>query len=404
MRTLNSRICHINARREGGPRWDSNQSAEDNRSAQNLVLMCVEHASAIDIPETLSAYSAARLREWKRRQLEQYNRVQQGWALDADMAREVIETSRARVEVIISNSTVSLGGEGGKAPGAGGGGGGAIGQGARGGRGGDGGRHRIDDGDYVLPSPKDEPTHLEMDGLARLGVDFVPGAGGEGGRAIGRGAVGGDGGNGGEGVSAAIDIAAMRKDGFHHVEFIVGKGGEGGRHGEDTVVNFVTEDGRVLKIIRAHGGAGGGSALPEGVREITPEDIQQNLRVTTLMIANAVEVREGLFFLLGADWDNYKVPCLPFDAVWPVVYAVRWTAGQWSDPRGFFLSVLRPDGREAARQALVIPTESGPGGCFRWVHSMSVKLDAEGTWTLRIHSGRFLLAQLDVPVTALPST
>ena len=65
IRTLNSRVCHINARREGGPRWSATQSAELNRSAENLILMCVEHAAAIDAPETLSVYPGHRLREWK---------------------------------------------------------------------------------------------------------------------------------------------------------------------------------------------------------------------------------------------------------------------------------------------------------------------------------------------------
>ena len=38
---LNSRIAHIHARRAGGPRWIE-MSAEDNRSASNLVLLCIE--------------------------------------------------------------------------------------------------------------------------------------------------------------------------------------------------------------------------------------------------------------------------------------------------------------------------------------------------------------------------
>jgi hypothetical protein len=404
VRRLNSRICHINARREGGPRWDPNQSPEENRSEQNLVLMCVEHAAAIDIPQTLSNYPAVRLREWKRDQLEQYGLVEQGWTLDENMAREVIETSLGRADVIISNSTVILGGKGGKAPGAGGGGGGAVGRGARAGRGGDGGGHRIDDGEYTLPWPEDKRTHLDSDELARLGVNYIPGAGGGGQGAVGDGASAGDGGMGGEAVAAAIDIAEMEKYGFHHAEVVVGKGGEGGGPGGDSFINFVTEDGTVLRTLRAPGGKRGGSTLPEGVLEITPEDIHYNFRATTFTMANAVEIREGLFFLLGADWEKYVAPSLPFDALWPVVCALRWTARQWPEPRGLFLSLLRPDGAEAGCQAVVFPAESGLGGCFHWVHKMSVKLDVEGTWTLRLHSGGFMLAQLDLRVTTPPST
>ena len=293
---------------------------------------------------------------------------------------------------------IDLGGKGGAAPGAGGGGGGSIGRGAQGGRGGDGGGHWIDNGDYTRPWPEDCPAQIDVTELAQSGVDYIPGAGGGGCGAVGDGAVGGNGGDGGECVSACIDVTELRRDGFHHIEYTVGRGGENGGHGEDSVVNFVTEDGRILKTLRASGGKGGGAKLPEGVIEITPEDLRDNFRITTLMVANSVEVRDGLFFLLGADWDKFPAPHLPHDAVWPVVYAARWNARQWTEPRGIFLSLLRPDGREVRRQALVIPAESAPGGSFRWSHSVNVKLDMEGTWSLRCHSGQYLLAQLEILV------
>ena len=150
VRTLNSRICHIHARRENGPRWNPTQTAEDNRSEQNLVLMCLEHASAIDDPALEDNFPAELLREWKKEQLEEFEKLAQSWALSADMADEVIRASSA-LEANFSNSTIQLGGEGGRAPGAGGGGGGAIGPNARGGRGGDGGGHCIDEGAYTRP-------------------------------------------------------------------------------------------------------------------------------------------------------------------------------------------------------------------------------------------------------------
>jgi hypothetical protein len=400
VRTLNSRVCHINARREYGPRWDPNQSADENRSEQNLILMCVEHAAVIDIPETLSTYPTERLRDWKQRQLAEHQRIQQGWILDTDMAREAIQASLSRPDVIVSHSTVELGGKGGNASGAGGGGGGAIGRGARGGRGGDGGDHRVDHGEYTVPRPDDAPR-LDVKELARLGLDYVPGAGGAGARAMGNNARGGDGGSGGEHVSAAVDLAALRKDGFHHIEYVVGKGGKARCDGEDSVVNFVTEDGRVLKTIRASGGRGGGAVLPDGVVEVSPEDIQDHFRVTTIMIVNAAEIRDGLFFLLGADWERYTARDLPSEVTWTIVCTARWAPREWSAPRGLSLSLLGPDGQGAFRQTLVIPADAGPKGGFRWAIQIRATLHIAGIWTVRLHSGKFLLANTDISVTVL---
>lgn len=45
------KIAHIKARREGGPRFDPNQSEDENRSAGNLVALCGKHHDIVDARE-----------------------------------------------------------------------------------------------------------------------------------------------------------------------------------------------------------------------------------------------------------------------------------------------------------------------------------------------------------------
>jgi len=59
-------IAHIKARKEGGPRFDPTQTAEENRAVENLMAVCKEHGDVIDADENLSIYTVARLREMKR--------------------------------------------------------------------------------------------------------------------------------------------------------------------------------------------------------------------------------------------------------------------------------------------------------------------------------------------------
>jgi len=91
-RVLNSRVAHIHARREGGPRWDPSMSEEENRSYSNLILLCIEHAYEIDdIPDR---YPAEQLREWKRVQVKtQEQAARQLPALTDDETAEVCQTS-----------------------------------------------------------------------------------------------------------------------------------------------------------------------------------------------------------------------------------------------------------------------------------------------------------------------
>jgi hypothetical protein len=365
--------------------------------------MCPEHASTIDEPTNVDAYPVELLRKLKADQHEEYERLKQGWMLDTEMAQEVIRKSFSDAEaVVIENSTLHLGGEGGKAPGAGGGGGGAIGRGARAGRGGPGGGHRIDCGEYTLPLAKEGESNLPEMKPQPERIDpeaqFYPGAGGGGAGAIGDGAIAGDGGGGGEHVSAHIDIAELTKAGFDHIEFTVGKGGRHGAHGEDTVVKFVTKDGTVLRTIRAQGGRSGSSYLPDGVVELSADDIKSGFRITTFMAANAAEFRDGLVFVLGGDWDDFPVPHVPFETTWSLLCTARWHTLAEPAARGLFLSLIHPAGHEVSRVNLIIPAEAMQHLSCRWIQTIGATLDTEGAWTVRLHSGGLVLAEIDIRV------
>ena len=41
-------VAHIHARRENGPRWNPAMTGEENRSYDNLIVLCLQHASEID--------------------------------------------------------------------------------------------------------------------------------------------------------------------------------------------------------------------------------------------------------------------------------------------------------------------------------------------------------------------
>jgi hypothetical protein len=66
-RVINTHVAHIHARRENGPRWNPAMTEEENRSYGNLIVLCLEHASEIDL--TPEHFPAEMLREWKRVQV-----------------------------------------------------------------------------------------------------------------------------------------------------------------------------------------------------------------------------------------------------------------------------------------------------------------------------------------------
>lgn len=366
--------------------------------------MCLEHASAIDDPALVGDYPAEVLLEWKAKQLEEFDRLAQSWALSPEMADEVIKASSAS-EVNFSNSLIHLGGEGGRSPGAGGGGGGAIGRKARGGRAGDGGGHRIEEGMYTRP-----PVQQGIDTRLHVAAntDLQPGGGGGGG-AIGDGARGGDGGGGGEQVSALIDLVAMKAAGLDHIDVVVGKGGAvptlPGQHSPkaaDSLVRFIAKDGKILKEIRAGGGSGGKSAsayLPDDASELSLEDIQRGgFRITTFLPANSLQLHGGLVFVLGGGWVKFTLQSIPCPIAWSILCMARWNALEKNDARGLYVSLFHPKGHEVACQSLVLPAKETRLNNYMWVLTIGAEFDVAGQWSLRVHSGGFLLAEYNVDV------
>jgi hypothetical protein len=277
-------------------------------------------------------------------------------------------------------STLVLGGQGGMAPGAGGGGGGAIGSGA-GGPGGPGGKI----------------TFVGSAGQA-------PGAGGGGAGVVSDNASAGGGGGGGHYVQVAIDpeeLQRLRAAGFDHIEYRVGRGGESGGPGEDTIVNFVTADAKVLKSIIARGGEAGvcGTAHPLG-RQVTPTDLEEGLHVSSLLLAECAQIRNGLLYLLGAGWEHFVFPSLPFEAQWPLACTV--STGKIKPETLLELSVLvtDPTGFQVWQESFTV-SSGGPRGVARPNVLIPIRFTGSttGVWSIAITSGGNTLAELPIEIT-----
>ena len=409
-RTLNSNVSHICARSENGPRWDEGQSEAGNRHFDNLLLLCLEHAWEIDQPGRTHLFTPDVLREWKAQQLADFDALgRQGWALTDDMAETALQTS-----ISLTAEAIALGGEGGRAPGAGGGGGGAIGANAIGGNGGPGGKITVEG----FSNPAEAVLALLDSGRTMLDDRQdgpFPGAGGGGAGAIGENAVGGHGGGGGDRVIARIseeEMAALRSEGFERIDCIIPEGGQAakypGEHSEDggeTVLNFVTANGRVLRTIRAAGGKGAQSAceVPAGSRQITPADISEGFQVSAILPADVVYFRDGLCSVLGGGFTFTSVETLPVDLSWSLLLKVDFGASVGNTSFAIFVTVDNPGGREVLRLPVIVKRDvSGEPACLCYV-PLIFNAQKPGPHAIRVMSGAFVLARTSIEVR-LPAT
>jgi hypothetical protein len=199
----------------------------------------------------------------------------------------------------------------------------------------------------------------------------APGAGGGGGGAIGPNAIGGNGGEGGE-ISHGMlrlddDVVGLR---FH-----VGRGGQGGsdnepaRDGEDTVVEVVRQDGSVQEVMRAKGGKAG-------------DDRLGSARVDICMLANSVEIRDGLIFALAAGWKKYVIDgALPALIEFGVYFIAEPISHQHAE---LSTNILDPKGMLVAMAAhTCVFTE----GSVPVATKARVQVNEAGSWSVVIKNG-----------------
>jgi hypothetical protein len=246
-------------------------------------------------------------------------------------------------------------------------------------------------------------------------VGQAPGAGGGGAGAIGDGAVGGEGGGGGEIAEvyvSAEELRELRNAGLARVEYDVGRGGKGatgdGEDGEDTVVRFVTSEGKVLKSIRVRGGKGGKmgtvAQTPDpSAREADFEDLAKGLHVSSVHVADCVHIRDGLLYLLGADWENYAVPNLPFEIQWPFSCTLSMGKVEPGTLLEMFAVVVNPSGNQVVRQSFIV--SSGEPRRVARSHSLTAlrfTATSAGIWSIQIISGKIEFAHFPIEIK-LPS-
>src|SRR5271157_5396723 len=75
---VTGRICHIKGEKEGSARYDEDQSEDERRSFDNLVLMCPIHHDVID--DDTESYTVERLYQIKQTHESQFN------TLDTDLS------------------------------------------------------------------------------------------------------------------------------------------------------------------------------------------------------------------------------------------------------------------------------------------------------------------------------
>jgi hypothetical protein len=261
-----------------------------------------------------------------------------------DVEAEQILALSIRSEVLLQAEIINVGGQSG-------GGGGAIGYGATGGPGGD-------------------TMMINLDGLP--GASF--GEGGGGGGVVAPGS-----------ISPPADAIRARE----------GRGSSDGYDGQPGGDTFFGDPERPL--VKASGGSPGLAGL--GSRSTTDK-----LRISTMMLANSVEQREGLLYLLGGGWQNLSILNVPSQCTFLVVLIIE-ADGVEAGTYSMHLNLSDPGGVE--RSVVSFPVEIiEPGEVVRIPRFVLITASVHtfGLWRLAVQSDTSTLANLSLAVRRTTDT
>jgi hypothetical protein len=273
---------------------------EENRSFDNLILLCKFHHGEVDRKDLEHLYPEETLKQWKIAQVSEG--ASRGPELTDEEAQQIVATF-VDSSTVVQATHLTVGGTGGSAPGASGGGGGAIGAGAVGGMGGPIGR-------------------IDLDGTPGR----APGAGG-----------------GGGGVISDDSITLTSH------ELQAGSIGVGGVHGMDGQPGGASSFGDLLFLPGGIGGLSGNSD-----RVTSPL-----LKVSTLLVGGYFHVRDGVIFAVAGGWRAKRAQSATSTTAgcFGSFEAAQVPAGDYT----MHISVHDPSGERRGRVSFPLTVDS-PGG------------------------------------------
>lgn len=217
-----------------------------------------------------------------------------------------------------------------------------------------------------------------------------PGAGGGGGGATGAGTVGGEGGGGGESKEATFRAEDLPES----IPIAVGSGGRGGVNGGDGEDGGDTAFGDLLQAKGGKGGRGGRGGRASRVQASTPPAQSRGLQISSALLANYAEIRDGLLSMLGGAWSAYLVSDFPNILQGQLVLVLEVSRVGAESTHVLSFSLLDSEDRTAFHAPVVVNVQGPDQVRIAVAPAFQAEVRAPGRWTARVSQGDDELARI----------
>lgn len=142
------------------------------------------------------------------------------------------------------------------------------------------------------------------------------------------------------------------------------------------------------------------SDIAKLARALTKAEFDDGASISTLLLAEVIQLKDGLANLLGACWDQYKVPKLPFTV--PLPLFLIFSLPKLNTPSVIHckIKVRNPNKRIITDESVDFAKLNHQTQRVMHIQSLAVEVTQLGLWTIEITSGDILLATQTITISS----
>jgi hypothetical protein len=140
--------------------------------------------------------------------------------------------------------------------------------------------------------------------------------------------------------------------------------------------------------------------VPLPSRLPTDEDLKAGLKVTGILAAQFIRVRDGLWTLVDAGWDWVQMDTNPFRVSLPVLVEIETGTIEPGTILDLKLVVRRPDGLQVNEQGQAITITDSLVRRSRFAVTLECSGSQPGLWRVQLLAGHRVIGEFPIEIRA----
>jgi hypothetical protein len=173
----------------------------------------------------------------------------------------------------------------------------------------------------------------------------------------------------------------------------------------NAVLKFLDKDNKVVNILSAktikNNQASSYGDISHLTRSLTQKEFDVVARITTLLLAEVINIKDGIANLLGACWEIFRVPNYPFTMQLPLFLVFSVSSLDVPSVINCRIRVRNPDNKIVLEEMINFVKLNDEVHRILHFKALTILATKTGVWTIEASSGDILLISYPITITSL---